>query len=398
MRILFLTPLFPYPPVSGGLIKTWTILTYLSQQGHQVEALCFRKGALSPAQEAFAYDFPGSVEALPLNRQRTPSNLLRSYVSGLPLSVYRNQSPQMQALVGRRLARQSYDLVFVDHWLMAQYVPADFRGPSVLHQHNAEHVLWRREAQATRTPWGRAILALEYGRVRRYEASILSRFRWLLAVSEPDRQALIALGAPPERVQVLPNVADPRLLSQPPLRFDDLPPNVLYLGTLSWLPNSQGLASFLRDAHPLLQHSLPETRLIIAGSGPPAWLRRAVRRRPGLELINPAEEPEPLYSRARVFLETVRGGGGTKVKVLNALARGLPVAATPEGAEGIDAVPGQHLLVADDPPSMVAAIEALLADKVIWQRLSDNGRALVRERYQPHTAYRALDRILAEGT
>ncbi len=386
MRLLFLTPLFPYPPVSGGLVKTWTILAHLSQQGHQVDVLCFRKGSLSPAQEAFA---------LPLDQPRTPVNLVRSYLARLPLSVYRNQSPSMRALVTVRLARHSYDLLFIDHWLMAQYLPADFSGPSLLHQHNAEHLLWRHEAMTTRNPGRRLALTIEYRRVRDYQASILPRFRWVLAVSEPDRQALVALGAPPERAQVLPNVPDPRLLTQPPLPFAGLPPNVLYLGTLSWLPNSRGLADFLRNDYPLLRRAMPPTRFIIAGSDPPPWLRRTARQQPGLELISPAQEPEPLYRRARAFLEPVRGGGGTKVKVLNALARGLPVVTTPDGLQGIAAVPGQHLLLADSPRSQVTALESLLADEALWRKLSDNGRALIQERYQPHIAYRPLDDILA---
>jgi glycosyltransferase involved in cell wall biosynthesis len=231
--------------------------------------------------------------------------------------------------------------------------------------------------------------------VRRHEASILPQFRWLMAVSQADRQALLALGALPERVRVLPNLPDPRLLAEPPLRFRDLPSNVLYLGTLGWLPNSQGLRDFLRDTYPLIQRALPASRLVIAGSDAPSWLRRAARRQPGLELITPVAEPETLYSQARVFLETVRGGGGTKVKVLNALARGLPVVTTTDGAEGIDAVAEQHLLVADSPRSIVAAVEALLADEAVWKRLSDNGRALIQKRYRPDIAYRPLDDILA---
>ena len=394
MRILFLTPQFPYPPASGGLIKTWTLLQFLAQQ-HRIDVLCFRKKRLSAEQAAFAAEFPGRIDALPLERGRDVGNLLRSYAAGLPLSVYRNHSREMAALVSARLAREEYDAIFVDHWLMAHYLPSDFPGLGLLHQHNAEHLVWQRQAAWEGNPLLRLILSLEYRRLRRHEAALLPRFRWLLAVSEPDRQALIDLGAPPERVLLLPNVADPSLLALPPLSFGQLPANVLYLGTLSWHPNRQGLKAFLDGVFPLLQHRWPQARFIVAGSDPPPWLRRFARRHPKLELVTPVDDAEPLYRQARAFLEPVRGGGGTKVKVLNALARGLPVVTTPDGASGLEAVDGEHLLVASDAAATVEAIARLLQDETLWQRLRDNGRTLIQERYRPEVAYRPLAQVLS---
>ncbi|MFQ6020333.1 MAG: glycosyltransferase family 4 protein, partial [Dehalococcoidia bacterium] len=321
--------------------------------------------------------------------------LLRSYGAGLPLSVYRNYSQEMAALVQARLEGQAYDAVFVDHWLMAQYLPAGFQGLSLLHQHNAEHLIWQRQAALEMIPWRKLLLTLEGRRLRRYEATALPRLSWLFAVSERERQAIVDLGAPPQRVLLLPNLPDPRLLEQPPLKFGELPPHVLYVGTLSWQPNSQGLRSFLDESYPMLRREMPEVGLIVAGAEPPPWLQRLAKREDGLELVTPVEDAEPLYRRSRVFLETVRGGGGTKVKVLNALARGLPVVATPDGVDGIEAKADEHLLVAADAPSLVAAIRRLLEEERLWQRLSENGRALIAERYRPEVAYRPLERVLS---
>jgi glycosyltransferase involved in cell wall biosynthesis len=278
---------------------------------------------------------------------------------------------------------------------MAQYLPASFGGLSLLHQHNAEHLIWQRQAALERIPWRKLPLTLEARRLRRHEAAVLPRLRWLFAVSEAERRALVDLGASPERVLILPNLPDPRLLEGPPLRFGELPPQLLYVGTLNWQPNSQGLRRFLDQAYPLLRREVPEARLIIAGSEPPPWLRELVEREAGLELITPLEDVEALYSRSHVFLEPVQGGGGTKVKVLNALARGLPVVATPDGVDGIEAKADEHLLVAADAPTLVAAVRRLLEDERLWQRLSENGRALIGERYRPEVAYRPLDRVLS---
>ncbi len=114
-----------------------------------------------------------------------------------------------------------------------------------------------------------------------------------------------------------------------------------------------------------------------------------------MEFLGTVDDAEPLYRRARLFVEASRSGGGTRLKVLNALARSLPVVATPEGAEGLDAVPGEHLLVASDAESMSEAVGRLMADDGLWRALSENGRALVRSRYLAEAAYGALDEVLS---
>lgn len=396
MRILFLTPLLPYPANSGGLIKTLSVLDYLAPR-HSLDVLCFRPEDLMEEQKAFIDAFPGRLDCFPLRRGRSVANLAASYALGVPLSVYRNRSPEFARIVSDRLAGTRFDAVFVDHWLMAQYLPPAFDGPAALHQHNAEHLVWSRQAGSEANPVLRLLLRLEARRVARYEQAVLRRFRWLFAVSEDDRRALIELGAPPDRIAVLPNLPDQALLEAAPLSFGEAPPNLLYIGTLSWQPNVDGLRSFLRDGLPLLRTRLPAARLIVAGRAPPPWLRRLARREPALELISPAEQPEPLYRRARVFLETVRGGGGVKVKVLNALARGLPVVTTPDGAQGTGAVDGEHLLVGDDASALVEGAVRVVEDESLWRRLSENGRALVRERYRPEVAYRPLDEVFCSG-
>ncbi len=109
------------------------------------------------------------------------------------------------------------------------------------------------------------------------------------------------------------------------------------------------------------------------------------------------EDAELLYGRARLFVEASPAGGGTRLKVLNALARGLPVVASPEGAEGLDAVPGEHLLLVTDAESMAEAVCRLMADDGLWRALSENGRALVRSRYLAEVAYQPLDEVLSSA-
>lgn len=393
MRVLFLSSELPHPADSGATIKTASILEYLRRR-HDVRVLCFQRRTLTQEQARWCAEV-GNAETVSLNRGRTPLNLVRSYLRGIPLSIERNRSDRMAALVSQRLRDESYDAVFVDGWLMAQYLPQGFGGLTVLHEHNAEHMMWRRQAEREGNPLLRALIRLEYRRVRAYEASILSRFDVVFAVSDADRRALIELGAEPERLRVLPNLPDPALLERPALSFSAAEPVILYFGTLSWPPNVEGLQHFLSSVFPPLRQRLPEARFIVAGKGAPAWLERLARRTGGVEFVGSVEDAEPVYRQARVFIEASRSGGGTRLKVLNALARGLPVVATPEGAEGLDAVEGQHLLVASDAESMAEAVGRLLSDDGLWRTLSENGRTLVRSHYLAEVAYGPLDEVVS---
>lgn len=393
MRILFLSFHLPYPADSGAAIKTGSLLDYL-RRAHDVRLVCFQRQPLTAEQEEWCAG-SGPVDLVPLNRDRSPTNLVRSYLSRLPLSIERNRSGRMAELVSRRLEAERFDAVFVDGWLMAQYLPRAFGGLTLLHEHNAEYVMWRRQAESERNPLLRLLVRREHERVRRYEASILPRFDVVFAVSDADRQALAELGADTERLRVLPNLPDATLLDRPALSFAEAESAALYVGTLSWRPNVQALEYLLTEAFPQLRERRPEARLIVAGGGAPPRLESLAGKTPGAEFLGPVSDVEPLYRRARVTVEPARGGGGTQVKVLNALARGLPVVASPIAAEGLGAEDGKHLLVAGDTESLVDSMSRLLEDETLWRPLSEAGRALVRSRYVPDVAYAPLDEVLS---
>lgn len=387
MRILFLTPRQLSEPRSGGTIKSAAVLAYLDAR-HDVDVACFRGTAEPP------WDRPGVV-SLRLERGRSVRHLLASYGSRVPLSIERNRSSAFAEQVQALSASNAHDAIFVDGWLMAQYVPWGSTALRLLHEHNAEHVMWRRHAQLASHPVLRPAVRVEARRVRRYEASLLRRFDVVFAVSERDRAALAQLGTPAERIALLPNVADASLLERPALT-PPREPVLLFLGTLSWPPNDEGLARFVRDVVPRLLERVPNARLIVAGSGASDRLVRLVHASRGVGFAGPVEDDEPLYRRARCFVDVGVGGSGTKVKVLNALARGLPVVTGSDGAAGLEAVSGEHLLVADERDHLVRSLERVLRDDERWTALSRNGRGLVRRRYVPEVAFGALDAALAQ--
>jgi len=395
MRILFLTSEVPYPARSGGTIKTISVLQHM-QRNHDVHVLSFRRGPLSPDQEAWTAEI-GTVVTVGLHRGRSAWNLLRSYGAGVPMSVMRNRSRRMSRLASEGLASGGFDVAFADGWLMAQYVPTTFHRMRVLHEHNAEHVMWRRQADLETNFMRKALVRMEHARVRAYESATVRRFDVVFAVSEEDRRALDGLGSRPGSVRLLPNVPQAGLLDRPPL-LPPADPTLLFLGTLGWPPNAEGLRRFLRSGFPALRARRPDVRLVVAGTGAPSWLVRLASDTPGVEHTGPVPEPEPLYRRARAFVDVGLGGSGTRVKVLNAMARGVPVVSLPWGVEGLNAVPDEHALVGRNEAELVVLLGELLDDDARWLLLSEGGRRLVRERFVPEIAFASLDATLAASS
>jgi glycosyltransferase involved in cell wall biosynthesis len=254
--------------------------------------------------------------------------------------------------------------------------------------------MWERHAAVERRPVRRALVRIEAARVRAYERSLVTRFDALFAVSDPDRRAFVALGSDPERTWVVPNVADPALLERPPLE-PPAEPVVLFFGTLSWPPNVEGVRGFLEQGVRPLRERIPGVRVVLAGRGADERLRALARTTPGVELVDDVADDETLYRRGRCFVDASVGGAGTRVKILNAMARGIPVVATGDAVSGLDTHGGVHLLEGGGPGSLAEPIARVLSDDDLWRRLSAEGRRLVRERYSPPGAFAALEGVLS---
>jgi len=391
-RVLFLASQLPFPADSGGAIKTLSVIDYL-RRTHDVRLIAFSRTALTPGQERWAKEV--DARTVILDRKRGALSLVKSYISRVPMSIERTRSPEMAKMVAESIREGAPDAVFVDGWLMAQYLPHDYKGLRILHEHNAEHELWERQAELESGP-RKPLAAREAARVKKYEADVLAKFDVIFAVSEDDRRSLQQIGGDPASIRLLPNIPDGALLDAPAPAFDATQPMILYLATLSWQPNIEGVERFVSSVFPLVRKRAPDARLIIAGRGASPALQKRVEATESAEFAGGIDDPESLYGTARIFVDATHSGGGTRLKVLNALARGVPVVASWQAAAGLDIVPGEHLIVARNDQAMAEAIAHLMRDPVRWKVLSQNGRALIRARYVAEVAFRALDEVLSK--
>ena len=171
----------------------------------------------------------------------------------------------------------------------------------------------------------------------------------------------------------------------------------MYVGFLGWEPNSQGLLWFIEEVWPQLVKRHPDLLFDIVGKNPGQRLQQAVAPHKGMSLKGFVPDLQEIYRDSRVSVAPLLFGSGMKVKVLDAMARGMPTVTTSVGAEGIDLEPGKHLLVADDPATMAASIDSLLTDPQLWQHLQHNSRALINERYTWRQLFTQMHQAMASG-
>ncbi|MDG4594382.1 MAG: glycosyltransferase [Candidatus Contendobacter sp.] len=376
--ILFLTPELPYPPFSGGRIKSWKLVEFLGAH-YSLGLACALKGD----DETYLPDFRQRARLTefigePVKIPRSARALMGSYVQRIPLNVFRTRSTALRQRIAAIAPR--HDLIFCDHYEVFQYVPDDYRGRVVLHEHNAYFLMWRRYAQTGNNPVMRLASYLEYRRVRRYELHACARANLIFA-SPNDIDSLVEAGADRSKCRVTYHLGDEFTLNQPPLDYDATEPVLLYVGTLTWEANIDGLQWFLAEVWPAVKRRHPRARFRIAGKNPDARLVRAAVGDPAVEFLGFVEDLEPLFRSSRVFVAPLRFGAGIKVKVLSGMGRGIPTVTTSVGSEGLQVQHLRHAAITDQAPDMVTAIDTLLTDRQLWETLSRESRALVESQY-----------------
>lgn len=401
MNILFLTQIVPYPPDAGPKVKTWHVLRFLASQGHTITLATFVRPSEMPYLDAI-HALGIEVVPVPIRRSRLADigYLLRSLLTGKSFLVERDNLPIMRRTVDNLLASRHFDAIHADQFTMPQFVPLHFNGRKhparIFDAHNANWmVIERIRANA---PWyQKPFLALEKQRLKQYEGQIVNIFEHTLAVTSIDRKLLIEAGQPTAsaRILTIPIAVDTQAL-QPVQRTQD-PPRIITLGTLHYQPNADGIRWFLQEVLPLVHQTLPSIPLTILGKNPPQDFIQRAQQDPRITVTGYVPDVTSYLEQSTLMVIPVRAGGGMRVRILEAFSRGMPVVTTTAGLEGIDARPGEDVLVADTPADFAAQVTRLAQDPALQAQLSTNGRRLAVDAYDWQTVLGRLRQIYPVG-
>jgi len=381
-KLLLLSHRLPFPPHNGAAIRTYNLMQQLAMD-FDVTALCFdrRDPALEalPLQERLDALAPfAKCQAFPIPELYSTARLawdhLRSMVDGRPYVYHVHQSAPFEAALRKELAATRFDMVHIDSLDLMRFVPMVQHLPIACTHHNAESTLLLRRAAREKglRSW---YVRHQAGLLSRAEAQLLGRFDVNVTVSEVDSGVLRQL-APSARFAVIPNGVDADFFRPAANGKRD---GCVFVGGTTWFPNRDGLEWFTG-------HVLPRMRA--AGMDDPVkWVGRITDSeriefsKPGLSFTGYVDDIRPHVLAAACFIAPLRVGGGTRLKILDAWAMGAPVVATRAASEGLDAVHGENMLIADDADDFVRATAQVLQDRELATRIGAGGRAAVEKTY-----------------
>jgi hypothetical protein len=247
--------------------------------------------------------------------------------------------------------------------------------PRVVSRQKVDNVHYREIATAR--PWGleKVLDFIEATKLQRYERAKMPLYQACLACSEKDAQ-LIRRDAPEVPMVVIPNGVDLSTFV-PSRHLESQCPTLLYVGAMDYYPNSDAVQFFIKTMYEPLRRAVVNLRVQVVGHTPPPDIRQLAEL-PGVEVTGSVPDVRPYYEQATVFIVPLRLGGGTRLKIVEAMAMGLPVVSTTIGAEGLDVRPGEDILIADDAASFTDAVLRLLKDADLRDRIAEGGQVLAR--------------------
>ncbi|MEO7458368.1 MAG: glycosyltransferase [Gemmatimonadaceae bacterium] len=362
MRLVWMKAGKLLPVDTGGKIRSYHIFRNLAQR-HDATLLSYYIGPRDVAYErALTDQFPGAV-CVPIRSGGALGEALH-FASRLPRSapyaVAKHADPHVRDALARVIAERNPDVIVCD-FLAASMNMAGVHGlPTVLFQHNVESALWRRQAKHERHPAKRALFRVEAAKMARYERRALDRFDRIVAVSEHDKSLMTAM-SPHSKITVVPTGVDVAHFRRPSMDASSAP-TVMFLGSMDWPANADGVEYFCADIWPRIAAAVPGARFQVVGRNPSARVQALASD--SVEIVGGVTSVLPHLHAASVFVVPLRIGGGTRLKIYEAMAAGLPIVSTSVGAEGLDFTDGRDIVIADDADAFVRATVDLLRDPV----------------------------------
>jgi glycosyltransferase involved in cell wall biosynthesis len=294
------------------------------------------------------------------------------------------------------LARTAYDRIVCDFLVPAINLPQRLPSPALLFTHNVEAEIWRRHADAATSGLRKRLYRGQSTRMRRFEGRTMARFDRVLAVSDVDRDTLQriyprSLTAP---VSVIPTGVDTAYFSPGP-RDPSGARRIVFTGSMDWLPNVDAVVFFCREILPLIRQDEPDVTFTIVGRSPTPVVQRLAED-PWIDVTGRVDDVRPFLAASTVNVVPLRIGGGTRLKIFEAMAAGRAVVSTSVGAEGLPIESGRHLLLADDPAAFARSVVTLLRDSEKRQAMESEARAFVAARYDWAAAATHFEQALAD--
>jgi sugar transferase (PEP-CTERM/EpsH1 system associated) len=383
MRILWLKTEVLHPVDKGGKIRTYNMLKELKRE-HQVTYLTLDDGTASAEDKKNAAEYCHELVCIPHARREkfTPGfyyELLLNLVSSQAYAIKKYESRAMRREIVERDRQRAFDLLVCDFLAPAVNVPAELTTPAVLFQHNVEAMIWKRHYEVQSNPVKKAYLYGQWQKMRRFEREMCRRFDSVIAVSADDREQMKdEYGA--QAVFDVPTGVDVEFF-RPSGSMKPQAHSLVFTGSMDWLPNDDAIRYFAREILPLIKSKVPDVKLTVVGRNPAPALVELSKEDPSLVITGRVDDVRSYMEEAAAYIVPLRIGGGTRLKIFEAMAMEKAVVSTTVGAEGLPLTSGVELLLADEPATFADSVVRVLTDVAYANELGQRAATAVRENF-----------------
>ena len=401
MKTLWVNSNFMHPTTKGGQIRTLEMLRHL-HRWHEIHYVAIENPA-QPEGPARAREYSHKSYPFPY---RVPSKtspafyaeLLRGLFSPTPVAVERFNPPGMRAFLEDLIRREHFDCAVVDHLAPTSYFPD--LPHAIFFQHNVETVIWRRHVEHAANPLRRAYFKLQADRMYRYERRVSQASGHIVAVSRTDADVMRRL-FDVTRVTEIPTGVDIDYFLPGKTGDSACQPvptaDLVFVGSMDWLPNVDGVLYFVREILPLIRRQRPATTLAIVGRTPPPKILQLAAEDAAIQVTGTVPDIRPYLWNSAVSIVPLRIGGGTRLKIYEAMAAQIPVVSTTIGAEGLSVNPPEDIRIADTPDRFASHCLELLASPEIRAHLSHSAWQMVNSNFSWAHVARCFEKIMENG-
>lgn len=387
MRILQISPQVPFPQSDGGKVGIFNLTKYLALRGHDMTLAALDVHGPEVVQPLLQFC---RLIRIPHSNKNSVVGAVLNLFSDIPYNISKYQSDSLEHRLRTLLARESFDIVHIDHLHMARYgllCRELAQTPIVLREHNVESVIMERFRSVVKSRLLRHWLNNQLARIRRYESEMAETFDACCMITDQDEKVIKEL-QPRARTYVIPAGVDERYFARP--RAKKIPDSIVLVGDFEWGPSKDALDWFISGILPKIIASTPGTKVYLVGKNIPERMSRIGSHVVVRGLVPDFKEELQQYE---ILAVPLRVGGGIRLKILESFAMGVPVVSTSVGCEGIGVVHGRHLLIADTEEEFAAHIGKLTASRRLADTITRNAKVLVRKKYRWEDIGESLERV-----
>jgi polysaccharide biosynthesis protein PslH len=387
-----------YPLDSGGKIRTFQMLKEW-HSWHHITYLALFPAGMSEAAKSHASSYSSAQTWIPWKDQPKRSlafylGLLKNLVfSRSPYVIDKYRSAAASSEIARLDQKHNYDIVVADFLSMTPNIEAAGIESSkiLVFQHNVESQIWKRHFEAAKNRLLKAYMYIQWKRYHRFEQKVCAEVKGVIAVSEDDALRFQQEFGLRNVLGHVPTGVDVDYFSEPGYRPE--PQHVVFLGSMDWMPNIDGVLEFVRTTYPKIKSQCPGVKLTIVGRNPAPSIVALQERDSSIHVTGTVDDVRPYMSRASVSIVPLRVGGGTRIKIFEAMAMGIPVVSSTIGAEGLPVEDGTNIFVADDPDAFARRVVTLLQNPTTALSMGGAGKLMVSEKFSWRSAVGQFDRM-----